>query len=52
MHHIIIVGGGISGLYLAYLLSSKTSKKVMIPMDIAIEWVQALIDSKIYIDIY
>ena len=30
--------------------SNKTSKKVMIPMDIAIEWVQALIDSKIYIE--
>ena len=30
--------------------SNNTSKKVMIPMDIAIEWVQALIDSKIYIE--
>ena len=30
MHDIIIVGGGISGLYLAYLLSKKTSKKVML----------------------
>ena len=30
--------------------SNKTSKKVMIPMDIAVEWVQALIDSKIYIE--
>ena len=30
--------------------SNKTSKKVMIPMDIAIEWIQALIDSKIYIE--
>ena len=30
MHDIIIVGGGISGLYLAYLLSTKTSKNVML----------------------
>ena len=30
MHDIIIVGGGISGLYLAYLLTTKTSKNVLL----------------------
>ena len=30
MHDIVIVGGGISGLYLAYLLTTKTSKNILL----------------------